>query len=121
MKDDTINWNKSIEKTLIEILKSRARSRIYIFLLRKKGAILPLFKVNSPKLRAFDLTKNLIKSSLYVSIKTPPLFLKIVETNPFNIFLLNNFPVLHNNLSFDNSHHRNSFQIPSIKRRVPSF
>jgi predicted transcriptional regulator len=38
MKDDTTNWDKSIEKTLIEILKSRARSRIYIFLLRKKGA-----------------------------------------------------------------------------------
>ena len=38
MKDDTINWNKSIEKTLFEILKSRARSKIYIFLLRKKGA-----------------------------------------------------------------------------------
>jgi predicted transcriptional regulator len=30
--------NKNIEKTVHEILKSRARSRIYVYLLRKNGA-----------------------------------------------------------------------------------
>lgn len=32
------NGNKKIEKTVNEILKSRARSRIYIYLLKKNGA-----------------------------------------------------------------------------------
>jgi len=32
------NGNKNIEKTVNDILKSRARSRIYIYLLRKNGA-----------------------------------------------------------------------------------
>lgn len=38
MKEVKITRSKSIEKTLREILKSRARSRIYIYLLRKRGA-----------------------------------------------------------------------------------
>jgi len=32
------NGNKNIEKTVNDILKSRAKSRIYIYLLRKNGA-----------------------------------------------------------------------------------
>jgi len=32
------NGNKKIEKTVTEILKSRARSRIYVYLLKKNGA-----------------------------------------------------------------------------------
>ena len=38
MKNAGITRDKSIEGTVREILKSRARSRIYIYLLRKKGA-----------------------------------------------------------------------------------
>lgn len=38
MKNVGITRDKSIESTVREILKSRARSRIYIYLLRKNGA-----------------------------------------------------------------------------------
>ena len=38
MKNAGITRDKSIESTVREILKSRARSRIYIYLLRKNGA-----------------------------------------------------------------------------------
>lgn len=38
MQESTIKVDKNIEKAVREILKSRARSRIYIFLLRKNGA-----------------------------------------------------------------------------------
>ena len=38
MKNTGITRDKSIESTVREILKSRARSRIYIYLLRKNGA-----------------------------------------------------------------------------------
>ena len=38
MKNAWIKRDKSIENTVREILKSRARSRIYILLLRKNGA-----------------------------------------------------------------------------------
>jgi predicted transcriptional regulator len=38
MKNAGITRDKSIEGTVREILKSRARSRIYIYLLRKNGA-----------------------------------------------------------------------------------
>ena len=38
MKNAGTTRDKSIEGTVREILKSRARSRIYIYLLRKKGA-----------------------------------------------------------------------------------
>jgi len=38
MKNAGITRDKSIESTVREILKSRARSRIYIYLLRKSGA-----------------------------------------------------------------------------------
>ena len=38
MKNVGITRDNSIESTVREILKSRARSRIYIFLLRKNGA-----------------------------------------------------------------------------------
>jgi len=38
MKNAGITRDKSIESTVREILKSRARSRIYIYILRKNGA-----------------------------------------------------------------------------------
>jgi len=38
MKNAGVARDKSIESTVREILKSRARSRIYIYLLRKNGA-----------------------------------------------------------------------------------
>ena len=38
MRKAAINRDKSIEKAVNDILKSRARSRIYIYLLRKNGA-----------------------------------------------------------------------------------
>jgi len=38
MKNAGITRDKSMESTVREILKSRARSRIYIYLLRKNGA-----------------------------------------------------------------------------------
>ncbi len=38
MKNTGITRDKSIESTVREILKSRARSRIYIYILRKNGA-----------------------------------------------------------------------------------
>jgi len=38
MKNTGFTRDKSIENTVLEILKSRARSRIYIYLLRKNGA-----------------------------------------------------------------------------------
>ncbi|MCK5030305.1 MAG: TrmB family transcriptional regulator [Thermoplasmatales archaeon] len=38
MKNVGITRDKSIESTVREILKSRARSRIYIYILRKNGA-----------------------------------------------------------------------------------
>ncbi len=38
MQRSRITRDKSIEKAISEILKSRARSRVYIFLLRKNGA-----------------------------------------------------------------------------------
>jgi predicted DNA-binding transcriptional regulator len=38
MQRSGLNANKNIEKTIHDILKSRARSRIYVYLLRKNGA-----------------------------------------------------------------------------------
>ena len=38
MQKTTSMRNKSLEKTMHEILESRARSRIYLYLLRKNGA-----------------------------------------------------------------------------------
>lgn len=38
MRRTGINRDKSIEKTVHDILKSRSRSRIYVYLLRKNGA-----------------------------------------------------------------------------------
>ena len=39
MKNAGITRDKSVENAVREILKSRARSRIYMFLLRKEGVI----------------------------------------------------------------------------------
>ena len=38
MREKLFQRDKSVEKTVRDILKSRARSRIYIYLLRKNGA-----------------------------------------------------------------------------------